>query len=450
MFEKEEENVLKERFVVKETTIKIPVNNKDGFKEKRIALICVMNEDTGIVYPHPISSFIKNHYRDNGNSGSINSQLNPAREVVKFLNYILERVADEDPLFIELKDKGIFGLKVLHGSLYLTHKTREGSCNKDTVERIEKYLTKFYYFLKNEGIINDLEVTYKLNYNTNSNDIVSPFRHYSLHTEFPDDEFEDEDATYLLKDFGENRFPYVCELIKIARMVCPEIALGLCFQFFGGLRRGEVVNVTIDSIEPDLKRRNFFRVIVDKKQHILFPHLQNTANEGVKRRRKQTLLANNLLYEVYEEHMKRLKSTPSLNPKALFVSPKTKLPISGASYAEKFIKVKSVFLQRLLEKGRLDEFDELNVQWSTHIGRGVFTNFLLGIGLNPTQVAIARGDKNINSVLAYIEKRNLETNMTFALKEIEKSWKIGNAEIDSKRVVSWKEFSNAAARVGGY
>lgn len=38
------------RFVVRETTIKVTVNNENGFKEKRVALICVMNEDTGIIY----------------------------------------------------------------------------------------------------------------------------------------------------------------------------------------------------------------------------------------------------------------------------------------------------------------------------------------------------------------------------------------------------------------
>lgn len=173
---------MKDRFIVRETTIKVPANNKDGFKERRLALICVMNEDTGIIFPHPISSFIKSHYRSG--SGSINTQLNPAREVAKFLNYILQRIENEDSLFIELRDKGIFGLKVKYGSLYLTHKTREG-LSVGSVHRIERYLTKFYYYLQNEGLIDNFEIEYKSNFITNKSDVISPFKHYSLHGVVP-------------------------------------------------------------------------------------------------------------------------------------------------------------------------------------------------------------------------------------------------------------------------
>lgn len=50
-------------------------------------------------------------------------------------------------------------------------------------------------------------------------------------------------------DFGENRYELVQRFIKIAQDVAPDITLGICFQFFGGLRTGEVVNLTKEAIE---------------------------------------------------------------------------------------------------------------------------------------------------------------------------------------------------------
>ena len=52
-----------------------------------------------------------------------------------------------------------------------------------------------------------------------------------------------------LVDFGENRYELVQRFIKITQDVAPDIALGICFQFFGGLRTGEVVNLTKEAIE---------------------------------------------------------------------------------------------------------------------------------------------------------------------------------------------------------
>ena len=41
--------------------------------------------------------------------------------------------------------------------------------------------------------------------------------------------------------------------------------------------------------------------------------------------------------------------------------------------------------------------------WSTHIGRGVFTNMLIDMGFT-TQLAIARGDRNLSSAMSYIDQ----------------------------------------------
>ena len=49
-------------------------------------------------------------------------------------------------------------------------------------------------------------------------------------------------------------------------------------------------------------------------------------------------------------------------------------------------------------------------KWSTHIGRGIFTNFLLQVGATIPEIAIARGDKNLSSVMSYVEEKRSTTN----------------------------------------
>ena len=44
------------------------------------------------------------------------------------------------------------------------------------------------------------------------------------------------------------------------------------------------------------------------------------------------------------------------------------------------------------------------IKWSTHIGRGTFSNLLAEFAENPYEIAQPRGDNNLNSSLAYIKR----------------------------------------------
>ena len=132
-------------------------------------------------------------------------------------------------------------------------------------------------------------------------------------------------------DFGENRYELVQRFIKIAQDVAPDIALGICFQFFGGLRTGEVVNLTKDAIESpyfwddtNLGESKFILKI--RERHLeLFKDKTNLQHEGVKRPRNQALLTNPLLSQIYKEHkqhLERLNNRKTIKIKMHCSSPK--------------------------------------------------------------------------------------------------------------------------------
>lgn len=431
------------KYVVREVQLK----NKNNEYTKAI-IIGIQKVKTGIIYPSPLTNFIKAYYRSVGKS--LSTQSNPANEVCKFLNYVLDKIQYEDSDFIELKSQGIFGLNPLHGSRYITYKTREGLQSK-TVKRIERYLTNFYLFLEEEKIIVEFDKRKKRNYRDGKDHYASPFRHVSLETEFPkeDDLVEVENE---LKDFGKNRLQILTEIIMTALVVHPEIALGLCFQFLGGLRRSEVINLTKLSLQTsgDYGSDKFVLIVRDN-QNKLFPHLKNTRNEQVKRPRNQTLLLCGLLSDVYKEHIeiiKKLELKKKLkNNIGLFISPRTGQPMSGENYADKFDDIKRAYLEKLIQERRFDDYERLNTKWATHIGRGVFTNYLMSLGMNVTQVAIARGDRNLNSALEYFENRNLIENMENALKEIEEAYKKQESNIEISHIARWKELYRIGSRI---
>lgn len=431
------------KFVVKE--IEIEDIYKQQIQKERVVAIGLKNLQTGVILPHPLTNFIRKKYRFVGKS--LSTQRNPAFEICKFMNFIYKQIDEGDTDFIDLVDRGLRGLKPIHFSKYLTYKTREG-LKYNTIKMIERYLVSFLEFLIEQDLIDEkIELKYKKDKYGNHY-LVSPFRHSTLDTQFPKQR-TNANVEDKLRDFGKNRYTLTKEFINLARIKYPEIALGICFQFFGGLRRGEVVNLTTTSVKTKGKwgENGFILEIRDNKDK-LFQHIKNTDKEEVKNPRNQTLLVNHLLSEVYKEHMSRL-STMKIkgrvkNHLALFVSFRTGLAISGATYEQKFNRLREEFIDMLLQSGRYDDYQYLNTSWNTHIGRGVFTNFLLDLGLTPTQIAIARGDKSIQSALSYVEEKNAIENIESALQEISQAYKEGNANIDTQKVVSWKEvFSNA-------
>src|SRR5699024_1731669 len=91
--------------------------------------------------------------------------------------------------------------------------------------------------------------------------------------------------------------------------------------------------------------------------------------------------------------------------KQVLVINKESNPMSGKVYDRRVNKVKKRFLEELLKQGRYEDYTLLRESyWSTHIGRGIYSNILFDMKLTPTQIAIARGDTNINSSMMYVDE----------------------------------------------
>ncbi|WP_129691307.1 site-specific integrase [Gottfriedia acidiceleris] len=394
---------LRYKFVSKEVETIEMVRGK--IKKFKAINIGVLDLETGIEYPHPLSHFIKAEYEFMGRS--INTQSAPANTICRFLNYLQEKVISEDEEFIDLKDLGIRGLKRIHGSRYITSLSLNG-LQKNTVEQYEKYINKFFLYLRKMNYLNEkFEIEARVN-SKGQTITKSLFRTPTLPTRFPSKETS-KSRPAKLKDFGENRRELIVQFIIIARNIAPDIALGLCLQFYGGLRRGEVVNVSRGDLNINYREMMVVNIRDNRKE--FFSHLKDTKFENPKRLNylsvdlaKQTILDNDLVWEVYDDHMKMLdimiRNKKIKNPSALFVD-KSGNPMSGKVYERRFSKVKKAFLLSLI--GHKDFYTFDTSIWGTHIGRGVFTNLLIDMGFTVTQLAIARGDRNINSALDYID-----------------------------------------------
>jgi integrase len=430
-------------YVVREYSI---TESSGGYRSKvRTIGIGMRNPNTNNIIPSPITNFIKTMYRNKGKS--LSSQRNSAYAITRFLNYIINQINHKDSYFMHLENEGISGLGLIQGSKYISSlslRARAGKLSTEYVNDQLRYLIKFYYWLKLQKIIDDdFEITYKSIKHGQYEQLVevNPFDDIELGTIFVG---KDERVKNMVSDFGANRYSLTIKFINIARNIAPDIVLGICFQFFGGLRRSEVVNLTRQNIK---EQRNGFILEIRDNQKLLFPNIKNTSHIQVKNPRNQSLLMNNLMLNIYREHLERLDILKIKgvwnNPYSLFLSYHTGLPITGKQYHSKFMKVKKAFLKVLSLEENINDYALLSENsWSTHIGRGVFTNFLLDLGLNPTQIAIARGDRNINSALAYVDEKTAIENMKVAINTIREAYDNRVSTIDTPYLEKWKEVND--------
>ncbi|GAE28422.1 hypothetical protein JCM9140_4647 [Halalkalibacter wakoensis JCM 9140] len=430
--------LLNYKFVSREVTVNEIIQDK--MRNIKVVMIGVLDEHSGIVYPHPINHFIKTIYEYSGKS--LNSTDAPAKVVCRLLNYCLYMVEENHEEYIELKQIGLRGLKRKHASNYITHLSLKG-LQKSTVEQYEYYLTAFFVYLKKMNLIDEEFQIIEKDNGKGHTTYKSVFREPHLGTRFPSQDTR-KTKVAKLKDFGDDRVALTSRFISIAMEIAPDIALGLCFQFYGGLRRGEVVNVDRGGLI--VTHRESMEVQIKDNRRKFFSRLKDTKSENPKRLNylgvhlaRQTILDNDLVWSIYDKHMKSL-DIMQLKGKckdlsALFLD-EDGYPMSGKVYDRRFKKVKKAFLDLIMGH---EDYDLIaDTVWSSHIGRGVFTNTLIDMGFTPTQLAIARGDRNINSALDYID----ETLTTEQIKEAVNEFKKHPIEqmgiIDFKYVKKWK------------
>lgn len=403
-------------FVVKQKKINEIMKGKPISSDK--TFLCIKDKITGIIYPHPLSNFIKSELERK--SLALTTQRNYAEEIKKFLNFILECIEDEDETFLHLEEGGIYGLELQHGARYisfLTHRVKMGQISSTQVFRTERILVRFYRWLNEQNITKE-NVQYreeiKIVKGEKRTIIISPFDNFELGTEYPNKR----ESTQAIKDrklhdFGNGRLDLVNLFIRVAEIEAPDIALGIAFQCYGGVRRGEVVNLLRSSVkEPNKNGSGEFTLNIQDNWKKIFPDKELTVSEQVKKERIQAIFKVPIVLELYKKHkenLMRLERRGKIkNKHALFSSMHTGKPITGMAYWERFTKVKDKFLE-ILEPNEKDYQFLTSKSWSTHIGRGIYTNMLVFLlGWSASQVTVARGDIDIQSAQSYIEEQNVK------------------------------------------
>lgn len=398
--------------------------------EEEKIFLCLEDKETGLVLPHPLSNFIKSTFERK--SLALKTQKNYAEEIKKFLNYILDAIADEEEAFVELQYKGLKGLQLKHGGIYITHLTERVRAKEIIAQQVrdaDRILTKFYFWLTEQDLIIE-KVYYREEIRSINGQkavvIRSPFDNFELGTEYPNtrDTRKENDT---LHDFGNGRLDLVNFFLRVAEIEAPDIALGIAFQFYGGLRKGEVVNLLRSSVkEPMRNGSGELTLNIKDNWNILFSEKKLTVAEQVKKPRIQAVFKAPIVLEMYKKHKELLsrmdKNGKAQNEYALFCSIHNGKPVSGTAYWERFTKIKNKFLSILLESDKEAYRMLTSKNWSTHIGRGIFTNMLVFLlGWSASEVMIARGDSNIQSSNSYIEEQNVKNKTEEAIEIIAKA-----------------------------
>jgi hypothetical protein len=354
-------------------------------KRKKFCLISVRrkNIETGATVKviHPISEYLLWKF----SSKSPNTMKKCCDILIAFLNWLHNN-------YKHLNLTTLSDLRPYHGTEFLNYLPSARNVNRRTVAGYERQLTNFYKWLSNEGILAKIPPSM----------FVKKKGPWGEYYQSPFDGVIYPKAS---QKKIEHAFPlqYLPLLLEISVIVSPRITLGIYIQFMGGLRNGEVVNLRRTEVQRRIKNGDFIFNVKD--QYFRTDIKDHTSSEVKKPRTQEVFNVKGWLTKLYEDHKVRFK--PSDGSDALFVNAEGKA-MTAKSYSQYFNKVKNRFCDYLKAYGDADDIalsDHLRiVDWSTHIGRGTFSNMIAERTDNPFLLAYKRGDSNPNSVLPYIAK----------------------------------------------
>lgn len=354
--------------------------NKDG-SVRQLVSIDIRIKDTGVSIPTPFTAFLLEYQSRKASTVSMIASL-----IVRFLNYLFFEM--ESPL------ASIAELTFQNGIDFLSALP----CQKGGKLQYAEYLTKFYYFCRDKGMaeIKDLRENPHSRYKTYTENIFKG--RYRTEPKIKVDAIHEIDTAYLPMFFDT------------ARDIAPDIYLGVLFQFAGGLRASEVVSVEYGSIRVIKENgRMLLSLMLGDKD--LRPDLSSAFIAKAKRNRAQIVIPifGNKLEEAYEAHMKRYRKD---NVSAVFID-KNGNPMTENTYWKRFSHVRREFIRRLYECPDMETqmyalFLE-SYKWSTHIGRGTYSNITARTVNNLGELAVMRGDSSLSSSLPYLnDNRSVE------------------------------------------
>ena len=425
------------KYAVKEIEIK---------GEPEVVIVEYDDKDREVWVPSRLSDFIYREYM----SKSLNTKLKVARAVVGFMNYIISQInLGEDLEFKRLEAEGLFGLQFNHLAKYIHYISNSPKVknNYDTVMEKEKILVKFFNFINKGKITKATEKSKKKVVQvTNTSSVgayktkkgvvvnVSPFldkQKYSI--KYPPNKHKSKIKTDL-------DYEIWTQMIEYAELHYPQIAFGFAMQCMGGLRQGEVVNLNRDDVE--VKREdNILMLNIQERPELL-------ADRKIKKKKSQlkkdapaeqpVFNFNNRLFELYENHLKyidKCANDDAIRLKGLFIDSNGNC-MSGDTYESTFRKLKRDFIEEVAKhsESEADKLRPPKYSWGSHIGRHVFTNYLIKIGAvndidgmpDYTRLRLLRRDKREESAITYIDKKTVVEGVTQAVNKLSEAAQYSN------------------------
>ncbi|OJE47018.1 hypothetical protein BAQ48_02325 [Bacillus luti] len=375
-------------------------------------IIVLKDLTTGETYPHPITHFLYKSYHRN--SGSVNTELTVAQIIVPFLNFVLDKVNQYLTEYTDIN--GLEDLQESHANAYLQYCVDEKSNKNKTLEMKENFLSKFYKYLWDEKVLKhkpkfklvsvrtrkEIRKVYKIDFTYKKTDETLLREKVKRKDVVPQNHESNKNRIFI-------RLQYIHEILYVAKHETPDIAFGMALQIFGGLRKGEVVNLTRTALKSQNGQGYGVEglvLLIRDRQNDLFTRFNDVSTIQVKNPRDQSCLIDPILNYLYKHHIEVVlkKVKKPLHPTALFYDSEGN-PMSADTYDKRFLKLKNSYLGMLLgTPGRYQDYlDFSQTKWRSHIGRGVFTNMCLDAGFNEKQTAVLRGDRSTQSMESYFD-----------------------------------------------
>lgn len=389
------------KYVVREKTITIA--DKSKYKFPVLMEQFVLPNNQIVELPSVFNKFTYNKYKNK--PVSVAKNINTT--IAQFLNYVRGQVAiGEDKAFSLLKDKKINGLNFYHLAEFLRYSIDICDNSYSTIKQKERRLLDFYKQLSSANLI-DVKWKYHMIDNKSESKhkrfYAKPFDEVEYNVPYPPKK-KNYDKIVDLNDDDIYRLLDICE-----RHV-PDILFAVALCMYGGLRKGEVVNLRVRDLRIFNDENIMVANIKDRPELFIGRPLSES---GVKKPREQVIFNDNgKLYRYYQKHINyRLEVLSKKNTanQALFVDTNGNA-LTGMNYVNRFNKLKKLFL----EDKELDDYTEFlrlsEGKWGSHICRGIFTNLCVrrGYARSLDELKGYRGDSNKLSSEPYWNKYTLE------------------------------------------
>lgn len=402
----------------------IKTNNEIIKGETVIAVKLERKQDGAYVIDPLTNSFLYHEFWLN--DICLNTQKTYIKVVCSFLNYCRYMTIREEPEFVDLYE-GVFNLKFHHACLFLKEQVERfhsGNLKPETVVNMELPLLLFYQHLINTDIVQEnVEELVKKDERDKNKIVYNPFRQLGKYkVSLPKLERSFQTVRDFSEDNLEERLANIHLMINLARSYYPDIAFALCIMFYGGLRLGEVVNLTRNSLEKpifsddDIGTSGFVLNVKDNPE--LFKNIKTKSNNEVKRKEKFVsieMIDIDLVSEIYKNHKLRIVRLEKLNKiknkDALFYSSSKGTPLTYNTAYYQFKRLSEIFIDTLVENGDKKTLDSLTdmetreLKINPHLTRAIFTNLGIDLGYTKEQLQIRRGDRSINSQEAYWNRK---------------------------------------------